>query len=44
MRNKCGETMKIAEVDKETKQVIETETTIANELCKYYEIACQRLK
>jgi len=44
MRNKCDETMLTVTVDAETREILKMETTVANELCKFYDIACERLK
>ena len=44
MPNKCGTTMDVAKVDKETIDVIKTETTLAEQLCAFYDVACDRLK
>ena len=44
MRNKCGLKLDTVEVSKEKHDLIKVESTVAEQLCKFYDTACERLK
>ena len=44
MRNKCGIKLDTVAVSADKHEVVKVESTVAEQLCKFYDTACERLK